>query len=80
MKFLSVLIVPTLLISIPSCGNGTEDVDEGGEIHNNDTLPDADSLAKADSVVTGSYHISKEDSIKVADSVAHTKDPIRDFN
>jgi hypothetical protein len=42
--------------------------------------PNADSVLKADSVVTASYHLSKEDSIHIADSVKKTKDPIRDFN
>ena len=63
-----------------SCGNGQNDADEDS-LQNADSIPpNLDSILKADSVVTASYHQSKEDSMKVADSVAKTKNPIRDFN
>jgi hypothetical protein len=76
--------MPVLLfgsILVYSCGNGTEEDPADGKLKDTFTpAPDLDSTLKADSVVTASYHISKEDSIKVADSVKRTKDPIRDFN
>jgi hypothetical protein len=78
-KLLSALLLGSLLIY--SCGNGTDE-DPANEKKNDTTIPapDVDSVVKSDSVVTAAYHMSKEDSIKVADSVKRTKDPIRDFN
>jgi ABC-type Fe3+-citrate transport system substrate-binding protein len=74
------LIITALLVS--SCGNnsGDENADSAAKHDTAKNKPDADSVVKSDSTVTASYHMSKADSAHIADSIAKTKDPIRDFN
>lgn len=63
-----------------SCGDDGKDK-AGDSVLNTDSVPpDLDSVLKSDSSVTASYHISKEDSTRIADSIARTKNHIRDFN
>jgi hypothetical protein len=79
LKLMPILLFGTVLLY--SCGNGSGEKPVDGIIHDTTIpAPDLDSVVKGDSVVTASYHLSKEDSIKVADSVKRTKNPIRDFN
>jgi hypothetical protein len=73
-----VFVFSSLLFS--SCGNDGEDKTADSVLKTDSVLPDLDSMLKADSTVTASYRMSKEDSARVADSVAKTKNPIRDFN
>jgi hypothetical protein len=77
--FAVALVLSAVLFS--SCGTSTTPEDDSVAVKDKDSIPpNADSVLKADSVVTASYHLSKEDSTHIADSIKKTKDPIRDFN
>jgi hypothetical protein len=77
---LSALIFFFALFIVSSCGNGAADKDKDSILETDSIPPDLDSTLNADSVVTASYHMSKEDSTRIADSIARKKNPIRDFN
>ena len=75
----AMLFVFTLLFF--SCGNShEEDSADSAAKHDTAHKLDPDSVAKADSTVTASSRIPKEDSIRIADSIENLKDPVRDFN
>lgn len=83
-RFLAALMMVFGSLLFSSCGNDACDDDtvDGGIGPMMDSIPqNADSIRKADSIeATTSYHMSKEDSTKIADSIARTKNQIRDFN
>ncbi|HET6993110.1 MAG TPA: hypothetical protein VFJ43_17380 [Bacteroidia bacterium] len=84
-KFLAAIAIAFTPVIFASCGNKTDD---GNEHAVGDVAWKTDSLAllkvKEDSINnsdTGTIKVnfSKADSIKVADSIKQTKNPIRDF-
>ncbi len=85
-RFLAALILVfgSLLFS-SSCGfTAGEPVDsqvDGGIVVLDSVLEETDSADGANNGEVGpAYHISKEDSTRISDSVARTKNSIRDFN
>jgi hypothetical protein len=81
-KIIPAVLLITGIFLLSSCGNnsGDENADSASKHDTALNKLDPDSVAKTDSTVTASYHISKADSTRIADSIARTKNPVRDFN
>lgn len=79
-RFLAALLLAIGSVLFSSCGNSDHVIENDSMPLADSTPPDLDSVLKADSTVTASYHLSKEDSTEIADSLARTKNRIRDFN
>ncbi|CAN5837165.1 hypothetical protein BH11BAC7_BH11BAC7_05150 [soil metagenome] len=78
-RFFVVLIMAAVSVLFSSCGNEKNKVDDD-TIANDSVSQELDSVLKEDSTVTAIYQLTKEDSTKFVDSIARTKNRIRDFN